>query len=494
MLQGCHGRRAKVQDVREIPDEEHERVLERVCAIDVAKTSGMVCTRLPREGGRPGARVSRVWEVPATTRAVMDLAAQLVELRIQKVTVESTSDYWRIWFYLLEAAGLDVQLVNARDAKNVPGRPKTDKLDAVWDAKLTERGMLRPSFVPPAAIRQLRDYTRLRIDLTRERTRHFQRLEKLLEDALIKVTSVASKIDTLSVRDMLEALIAGERDPQTLARLARGRMKVKYPALVEALTGRFDDHHGELARILLDQIDALARQIDQLTTRIDALIAAIPEAAAPEPPDPHGGATTVMVDPLTGEILTGDADELASHSTTSVPARADEPPGGRRTLPAVERLAEVTGLNIYSTQAVLAEVGLDMTPFPTAAHLTSWAKVTPRTIQSGPRSRGGKTGKGNPYLKGALGQAAAAAARTQTFLGERYRRLVKRRGKLKALVAVARSILVIVWHLLSDPTTRFHDLGPDYYTNRIDKSRQTRNHVRQLEALGYAVTLNTTAA
>ena len=474
-------------DVQEIPDEEHERVLERVCAIDVAKAAGMVCTRLPREGGRPGSRVSRVWEVPATTRAVMDLAAQLVELQVQKVTVESTSDYWRIWFYLLEAAGLDVQLVNARDAKNVPGRPKTDKIDAVWLAKLTERGMLRPSFVPPTAIRQLRDYTRLRIDLTRERTRHFQRLEKLLEDALIKVTSVASKIDTMSVRDMLEALIAGERDPQVLARLARGRMKVKYPALVEALTGRFDDHHGELARILLDQIDALARQIDQLTTRIDALIAAMPEAAAPEPTDPQGGGTTVMVDPVTGEIL-------ASHQTRPASGRTDGLPGDRRALPAVERIAEVTGLNIYSAQAVLAEVGLDMTRFPTAGHLTSWAKVTPRTIQSGSRSRGGSTGKGNPYLKGALGQAAATVARTQTFLGERYRRLVKRRGKLKALVAVARSILVIIWHLLSDPTARFQDLGPSYHANRIDKNRQTRNHVRQLEALGFTVTLNTAAA
>ena len=193
----------------------------------------------------------------------------------------------------MEAAGLDVQLVNARDAKNVPGRPKTDKLDAVWDAKLTERGMLRPSFVPPAAIRQLRDYTRLRVDLTRERTRHYQRLEKLLEDALIKVTSVASKIDTLSVRDMLEALIAGERDPQVLARLARGRMKVKHDALVEALDGRFDDHHGELARILLDQIDALTRQIDQLTTRLDELIAELPQAAAAEPGDPTDPATTL---------------------------------------------------------------------------------------------------------------------------------------------------------------------------------------------------------
>lgn len=481
-----------MRGVQEIPDEEHELVLQRVCAIDVAKASGMVCTRLPRTGGRPGSRVSRVWEVSATTRAVMELAAGLVDLGIEKVTVESTSDYWRIWYYLLEAAGLDVQLVNAREVKNVPGRPKTDKLDAVWLAKLTERGMLRPSFVPPVPIRVLRDYTRLRVDLTRERTRHFQRLEKLLEDALIKVTSVASKIDTVSVRDMLEALIAGQRDPQVLARLARGRMKVKHRALVEALTGRFDDHHGELARILLDQIDALATQVDQLTTRIEALIAELSEPAAGEPADPDETGSTTVVDPVTGEILTPDTGQATS--CTMTPDRPNQPAGDRRPLSAVERLAEVTGLNNHSAQAILAEVGLDMTRFPTADHLASWAKLTPRTIQSGPRSRGGKTGKGNPYLKGTLGQAAAAAARTQTFLGEKYRRIVKRRGKLKALVAVARSILVIVWHLLADPTIRFADLGPDYNTNRTDTNRKTRNHVRQLEALGYTVTLTPVAA
>uniref|UniRef100_UPI003905795B IS110 family transposase n=1 Tax=Trujillonella humicola TaxID=3383699 RepID=UPI003905795B len=205
-------------------------------------------------------------------------ADQLVEQRIERVTVESTSDYWRGFFYLLEARGLSVMLVNAREVKNVPGRPKTDKLDAVWLAKLTERGMLRPSFVPPAEIRVLRDYTRLRTDLTVERTRHWSRLEKLLEDALIKITTVASRIDGVSVREMIEALIAGQRDPRVLAGFARGRMRMKHAALVEALTGRFDDHHGELARMLLDQIDALNAQIDRLTTRIDELIEAIPAA------------------------------------------------------------------------------------------------------------------------------------------------------------------------------------------------------------------------
>lgn len=437
----------------EIPDAEHELVIERVCAIDVAKASAKVCVRSPRERRR----VSKVWDVEASTGAVSELAAQLVELGIEKVTIESTSDYWRIFYYLLEAAGLDVQLVNACDVKNVPGRPKTDKLDAIWLAKLTEKGLLRPSFVPPAPIRQLRDYTRLRVDLTRERTRYWQRLEKLLEDALIKVSAVASRLNTLSARDMIEALIAGERDPQRLADLARGVMKTKRPALLKALDGRFDDHHAELARMLLDQIDTLTAKIGTLTTRIDELLV----AAAPGHNDDLGNPT-------------GDA---------AVDAR----------LSAVERLAEIPGIGPTGAQIILAEIGLDMTRFPTAAHLVSWAKLCPRTIQSGPVMRGGKTGKGNPYLKGVLGDAAATVAKTDTFLGERYRRIVKRRGKLKALVAVARSILVVVWQLLADPTARFHDLGSDYHTRRINIERRMRNHIAQLTAMGFRVTIEPAA-
>ena len=438
----------------EIPDAEHELVIERVCAVDVAKASGTVCVRTPRERRR----VSKVWDVEATTGAVTDLADQLIELGVEKVTVESTSDYWRIWYYLLEAAGLEVQLVNARDVKNVPGRPKTDKLDAVWLAKLTEKGLLRPSFVPPAPIRQLRDYTRLRVDLTRERARYWQPLEKLLEDALIKLSSVASTLDTLSARDMIEALIGGERDPRRLADLARGRMKTKRSALIKALDGRFDDHHAELGRMLLDQIDTLSAQIGTLTTRIEHLL----EAA--EPHDASDGASP--------------PDDVAAA------------PAGPNT---VERLAEIPGIGPTAAQIILAEIGLDMTQFPTAAHLVSWAKLCPRTIQSGPVTRGGKTGKGNPYLKGALGEAAAAAAKTDTFLGERYRRIVKRRGKLKALVAVARSILVIIWHLLTDPLARFRDLGSDYHNSLINTERRMRNHIAQLTAMGYRVTLEPAA-
>ena len=445
-----------VMEPQEIDDEEYEQILERVAAVDVAKAAGMVCTRVPHQT-RPGKRRTRVWQVDATTNAILELGEHLAEEGIEKVTLESTSDYWRIWFYLLEAAGLDVQLVRARDVKQAPGRPKTDKLDAVWLAKLTERGMLRPSFVPPAEIRQLRDYTRLRTDLTRERTRHYSRLEKLLEDALIKVSAVASKLDTKSVRDMLEALIGGERDPQVLAGLARGRMRSKHDRLVQALTGKFDDHHAELARMLLDQIDALSAQTAQLTTRIEELIAAIPAAQGV---DPDGS--------------TGPAAGLGH---------------GAPVLPAADRLDEVTGIGREAAQTIIAEIGLHMGVFPTPGHLVSWAKISPQTIQSGARSRAGHTGKGNPYLKGVLGEAAAAAGKTDTFLGERYRRLARRRGKLKALVAIARSILVIVWHLLADRATRYHDLGAGYYTTRIDKDRKTRNHIRQLQALGFTVTL-----
>jgi transposase len=435
---------------QEIPDAESEQVLARVCAVDVAKESGMVCTRLPSPGGQR--RVSRVWPVPATTNAVSDLAADLVAAGVEKVTVESTSDYWRIWFYLLEAAGLDVQLVNARDVKNVPGRPKTDKLDAVWLAKLTEKGLLRPSFVPPVPIRVLRDYTRMRVDLVRDRTRYWSRLEKLLEDALIKVSSVASTLKTVSTRDMVEALIRGEHDPHALAELARGSMRGKRAALVEALTGRFDAHHGELARILLDQIDRLDTEITKLTDRIAVLLDEIDP-----PPPPAGG-------------------------------------GDTPTLNARQRLAEIPGINTESAQLIIAEIGLDMTRFPTPAHLVSWAKLCPRTIQSGTSTSTSKTGKGNPYLKGALGMAAATAARGKTtFLSARYRRVVKRRGKGKAMVAVARSTLVIIWHLLADPTTRYHELGADFHDRHTNPTRKINSLVRQLQALGHTVTLQPAA-
>jgi transposase len=443
-----------------IDDVEHERVFERVAAVDVAKASGVVCTRTPHPS-RPGGRQAVVWTVTATMGAVAALATQLVEQGIEKVTLESTSDYWRIWFYVLEEAGLDVQLVNASQAKQLTGRPKTDRADAMWLARLTEKGLLRASFVPPPEIRVLRHYTRARTHLVQDRTRCWQRLEKLLEDALIKVSAVASRLTTVSAQDMIRALIGGERDPQVLASLARGRMQAKHAALAEALTGMFEDHHGELAGMLTEQIAFLDERITQLTGRISAQLATIRGAWG-----------------------------IDAGGTTGPDAGLG---GGAVVLPAAARLDEVAGISAELAASIIAETGLDMTRFPTAAHLVSWAGLCPPTSQSGPRTRHGKTGQGSSYLRGYLGQAAIAAARTPTFLGERYRRIARRRGAAKAQVAIARSLLVIIWHLLADPAARYTDLGPGHYEARIDKNRKARNHIRQLEALGYTVTLTQAA-
>jgi transposase len=449
-----------VEQPQEVEDEEHERVWHRVAAIDVAKATGVVCTRVPGEDPA-GRRRMHVWTVAATLGSVTELGDHLRSEGIEVVTLESTSDYWRIWHAVLEAAGLKVQLVNARAVRNVPGRAKTGKKDAVWLAKLTERGMLRPSFVPPYDIRRLREYTRLPADLVHDRARHWQRLEKLLERALIKLSSVASKLTTQSARAILEALIAGQRDPKALAELAIGKMRAKRKELIAALEGQFEDHHAELARMLLDQIDALTAQIDQISARVSELIAQIPAAWG------------VDADGTTGPEAGRGPDAAV--------------------LPAVARLDEITGCGIIAAQAIIAEIGLDMTVFGTPGRLVSWAKRCPQTRQSGKKSTAGRAGKGNPWLNGVLGEIAASASRTDTFLGERYRRLARRRGKRKALAAVARSILVIIYCLLADPAARFRDLGPDYYDNRVSRDRKIANHIRQLEALGLSVTIGEAA-
>jgi transposase len=331
----------------------------------------------------------------------------------------------------------------------------------MWLARLTEMGLLRASFVPPKAVRDLRDYTRMRTRLVQERTRCWQRLEKLLEGALIKVSAVASKLTTVSAQDMIKAMIAGQRDPHKLAALARTRMKAKHDDLVEALDGMFDDHHGELAGLLLDQIAVLDDKIAQLSARAAELTAAMPAAWG------------INADGTTGP---------------GAGTRPDAP-----VLDAVARLAQIPGISPDLARSIIAETGLDMSRFPTAAHLVSWAGLCPSARQSGTRTRAGKKGKGDTWLRGCLGQAATAAARTATFLGERHARIARRRGKAKAQVAVARSILVIIWHLLSDPEARYTDLGYGYYAARIDKDRKLKNHIRQIEALGFAVTLTRAA-
>ncbi|MGH7734631.1 MAG: IS110 family transposase, partial [Gemmatimonadales bacterium] len=395
-------------------------------------------------------------------RGIGELADHLVAQRVERTILESTSDYWRPFFYILEAAGLRVELVNARQVKNVPGRPKTDKVDAVWLAKLTERQMVTASFVPGEDMRAVRDLARARFDLVEDRTRVKQRVEKLLEDALVKISSVLTDLHGVTGRAIIEALIAGQRDPQTLAELAKGRARVNRKALAEAVDGRFTDHHARLARLLLDQIDDLAGRVETVTALLDEAIAAL----APPP----GAPTTV--DPATGEIS------------------VDTP----TCISAVEAISALPGGGAHTARAVIAEIGLDMSVFGTAERLCSWAKVSPRTVQSGRKKGRSPTGKGNPYLKAALGQMATGAAKTDTFLGARYRRLAKRMPKAKALAALERSILTIIFHLLAEPTATYNDLGSDYYIRRLDPARRTRDLVHQLETLGHRVSLTPAAA
>jgi transposase len=376
---------------------------------------------------------------------------------VQRVVLESTSDYWRPFFYILTARGLTVWLVNAAQVKNVAGRPKTDKLDAVWLAKLAEKSMVSPSFVPAEPMRHVRDLARTRFDLVEDRTRVKQRVEKLLEDSLIKISSVLSDIHGVTGRAILEALIGGQRNPRVLAELAKGRARARRAALEDALHGRFTEHHATLARLLLDQIDELTAHIGQVTTLLDEAIAALPAI------------TTSAEHPTT--VLAG-ADAIAS---------------------AVARLSAIPGGGADSVRAVIGEIGLDMTVFGTHQRLCSWAKTSPQTKKSGRKKGRARTGKGNPYLKAALGQMATGAAKTDTFLGARYRRLIKRMPKPKALAAIERSILVIIFHMLADPTVEFTELGADFYTRRVDRARRTSQLTRQLQALGYTVTLSTAA-
>jgi transposase len=416
---------------------DHEEIIQRVAALDIGKAELVCCARVPHPD-RPGRRMQEVATHSTMTRPLLGLADRLHELGVTRVVMEATSDYWRPVFYLLEAAGFETWLVNARDVKHLPGRPKTDKLDAVWLCKVAERQMIRPSFVPPPQIRRLRDLTRYRADLVGVRTAEKQRVEKLLEDAQIKLSVVASDIFGASGRDMLAALVAGERDPKVLARMARRSMRKKIAVLEEAFTGFFTDHHAFLLARMLARVDAVDADISALDAKIEA--------------------------------------EMAPFA------------------PVVERLVEIPGISPVAARVIVAELGLDMTRFPTAGHLVSWAKFAPGIKESAGKKKGkSATGHGNTYLARVLGNAAVAAGKTDTFLGERYRRIARRRGGKRAVVAIGRSLLVIIWHLLADPDARFHDLGADFYAKRIHPEHRKRNHVRQLEALGYTVTLQPAA-
>ena len=406
-----------------------EVVHPRCAGIDISKKDAKVCVRVAGRGRRGTAQTVTTWG--ATTNQVLALREHLIAERVTLAVMEATGDYWKPFYYLLENAGFEVMLVNARHVKNLPGR-KTDVSDAAWLSQLGAHGLVRGSFVPPEPIRQLRDLTRTRTAITRERGREIQRLEKLLEDAGIKLSSVASDITGVSGRAMLEALIDGQRDPAALADLARRRLRSKIPALTEALTGRFSEHHAFLTRIHLDLIDRHTQAIEEVTERIE---------------------------------------------------QVNEPFRAFRTL-----ICTIPGIGVGVADVITAETGADMTRFPTAGHLASWAGTCPGSNQSADRIKSTKTRPANPYLKGALGAAAMSATQSNTYLAAKYRRIAGRRGPMKALVAVEHAMLTAIWNM-AQTGALYDDPGPDFYT-RLHPNRAKRRALDQLQAMGYNVTLS----
>jgi transposase len=368
-------------------------------------------------------------------------------------------DYWRIWYYLLESAGLNVQLVNSRHARQLAGRPKTGQKDAQWIARLAEMGLLRPSFVPPPEIRALRDLTRTRLQLLKDRTRGWQRLEKLPGGALIKLSpAVCPMARNKTARDILDAIVAGERGPRALAARAHGNIKGGTAAITGALEGMLaGGHHPVLIRVHLDHITLPGRLAAGAGDEIEAALDAIPAAWG----------------------VTADG----------VPSAGPGPDAA--VLPAAERLAEIPGVSLRLARAIIAGTGLDMARFQTADHLVSRAGLA---RQSGPRQRKPSRGQGDACLKMYCVQAANGAAATETFPGERLRRLSRRLGGIKARCAAGRSIPVIIWHLLADPAARFNDPGPGWHDEQAGRDRRIRSHLRQLKAPGLDVTINPAAA
>jgi transposase len=413
--------------------EEEPLFAERAAGIDIAKAGLEAAVRVPGPGGR---RMQEVRSFGATRRALEELADWLEGRGVTRVGMESTSDYWKPVFFFLERAGFECLLYNSRAVRAQPGRPKTDRSDAAWLAKITENGWVKPSFVPPEQVRVLREYTRYRRRLIQARTAQKNRTEKLLETGHLKFSSVVSKLHGVSGRDMMNTLAAGVRDPKVLAQLARGPMRRKIPELEEALDCTF---FTPALAALLGRMLKLTSQLDAEISELDAEIAAL---AAPF-----------------------DAE--------------------------IARLDEVHGIARRTAEDVIAEIGVNMTVFPTAAHLVSRAKLCPQIRESAGRRKGrNATGDGNPYLSAAISEAVIGALHTTSFTAARYKRLIRRMPKKKALVATGSTMLTIIWHLLASPDTHYTDLGADYYELR-DPARQKRSYIRSLERLGYHVTITT---
>jgi transposase len=418
--------------VQEVTDEPLYR--DRVCGIDIGKAELYATIRVPSEKN-PARRASETRRFATTRRGVLALADWLRCWQVPAVVMEATSTYWMGPFFRLEAEGFECVLADAKQVKNLPGRPKRDPSDSGWLAQCFERGAVRPCFVAIAQFRVIRLHTRYRRDLIEDRTREKNRAEKLLESAAIKLSSVVTDLHGVTGRDIMNQLIGGHRDPKALAQLARGRARRKISELEHALEGAefFTDHHARLLKTMLERIDRIDAEITRLSEVIETL-------------------------------LTPYEEQLQ---------QAESMPGwGRR-----------------SAEDAVAETGPDMSRFPTPAHLASWAGRTPLDHQSGKRAGRARHKKGNRYLGAITGETAVAAGKTATREGARYRKLARSRGKNKACVAVGNTQLKVYHTLLSSPGIRYEDLGPDYYQRRAQNRRKIDYHVRELEALGLEVTL-----
>jgi transposase len=410
-----------------------ELICERVAGLDVHRDEVAACLRAP--GPRGGVRTEKA-RFNTTTGGLAVLAGWLAERQVALVAMEATGVYWKPVYYALEDR-FELWLCNAHHVKNVPGR-KTDMSDAEWLADVAAHGMIRASFVPPPVVRELRVLTRYRKRQADVRASEIARLEKVLQDAGIKLTSVASKVLTQSGRAMIEALIAGERDPRALAGLAKGKLRPKIPQLAAALDGHFGAHHALVAARILVHLDFLDAAIEQLDAQI--------------------------------------ADRVATDFQ-----------------PAARLLREVPGIDRAAAEVIIAETGADMSRFPSPAHLASWAGLCPGNHESAGKRRKVATRPGNPWLRRTLIESARAAARTKgSYFGAQYRQIARRRGPNKAAIAIAHSLLDVTWHLLTTGEV-FADLGEDYFLSRYDKQHQTRRLISQLEKLGYTVDLTAAA-
>jgi transposase len=417
-------------------------VSERCAGVDIGKDEVVACVRTPGPNGKGRRKQTRTF--PSFTGNLEAMADWFVAEAVTDVVMEATGSYWKPVWYVLEERSFELKLVNAQHVKILPGR-KSDVLDAEWLAELLEHGLLRGSFVPPPAIRELRDLTRYRKRLIQAHTAECQRIQKTLEDAGIKLDSVASDVLGVSGRAMLHALVAGERDPDVLAQLAKGVLRKKIPELRQALRGRFRDHHALLIGLCLDHTAHLEAATVKLDERVDAIFA-------------------------------------ATTSGAGVPFER-----------ARDRLDTITGVGKRAAETIIAEIGVDMSRFPTAGHLASWAGMAPGTNITGGKRQSGRTTKGDAWLRDVLTQCSWSAARTRdTYLSAQFWRLARRIGRKKAAIAVGHSILVICWHLLTNDCN-YNDLGGDYFQRRNGHDRHRDHLIEQLHRLGYAVTVKKTA-